>query len=234
VKLAIAALVAIALIYVVYQAFDGPDELTDHVLVLDGSLSFADEIETCPGQLGPVARRAAAQFDRVLIASFAKDALGRPWAYEIDFQDEYDSDRKIDEVEFATREEWFSEQAMIVERELERIAGESTERGSALLEQLERIAMAMDDRGDRNLEIVICSDGEIVDEGVDIREDFDQAQAVELWSPRLTGLEGARLTVVGFGRGLEPDENRRSREFLTGLLNEVGVPDVEIGPGSEG
>jgi hypothetical protein len=235
VKLAVLGVVAMALVYGIYQvvgrATDEPP--TDHVLVLDGSASFATEVDSCPALLAPVAERAARRFDRLLIASFARDALGRPWSYEVDYQVEYDKAHDEGDVEFATRDEWAEDQAEIATAELVQAADRTTEYGSALLEQLERIAVEMKDRDDRMLAIAVCTDGEIVDEKVDVRKRFDQAQAIELWLPRLDGLQGATVRFIGFGRGLKPDENRRSREFLNTLLDDAGVVDVDFGPGAE-
>jgi len=235
VKLAAVGLLAMALIYGAYQAIGATtgDPPTNHVIVVDGSKSFATEVQECPGQLAPIVRDATSELGRLSIASFARGALGRPWSYDVDYRAEYDRDHDRGKVEFKTRDDWFDDRAAAAEAELDETVARSPEFGSVLLEQLERIALEMEDRGDRRLKIVICSDGEIVDEHVDIREDFDQQKAIDVWIPRLSGLEGATVRVIGFGKGLKPEENRRSREFLTTLLDMAGVSTVEIEPGSE-
>lgn len=235
-KLLLAAALTMAVVYGAYQAIGAATDEppVDYVLVLDGSASFAEQVDTCPDELKTVAEQAVRSFDRLRIASFARDALGRPWLHDADYRQRYDDAREREEVEVATRDEWLDKQVAAAKATLRLAAEESTQFGSVLLQQLERIALAEQGRGDRELQIDICSDGEIVDEGVDVREEFDQQAALELWLPRLrAGLDGARVRVVGFGRDMKPEPIRRAREFFTTLMVQAGADEPEFEAGSK-
>jgi hypothetical protein len=221
------------LLVCVWGGFTLAGELTAHepverVLAIDTSLSFQDEVESCPGALVGEVRRAIADLDEVKIASFDRIALGRPWAHERDYGALHDG------VEVADRDAWAVKERRAARAALDETAAQPPpKRGSVALELLERIAAEYDQSGaPGGLEIAICSDGEIVDEKVDVRRPFDQDRAVRTWAPRLRpGLEGARVTITGFGIGMTAEQTRRSRQFVTRLLGEVGVEEVRLDAG---
>jgi len=234
-KLALMGLLAMALIFGAYQAVEiiWGEPPTDRVLAIDGSHSFRSEVETCPEQLEPFVEAAVNDLSRLYVTSFANDALGRPWAYEEDFEAAYDKAHENDEVEQRTRGKWSDKHVTRVRATLHDIAEQAIQFDSVVLEQLERIGLALGDRGDRRLEVTFCSDGQIIDELVNVRRRFDQERAIHLWRPRLAGLDGATVRIHGFGRGLPADQTRRARQFLMALLPQVGVEKVDLDPGVE-
>lgn len=197
------------------------------ILALDTSNSYVEEIGDCDTDLAPEVRAAVAQRDDMRVTTFDVGALGRRWAFERDYEALYS------EVEVEDRRAWEEEQRDAGVAAIAAIAADADSRGgTAFLEQLEASAGTLAAADVESPRVAFCSDGQIFDEKVNVRDGFDLDAAIETWLPRLgDGLDGATISVVGFGNGIEDDEIRLSRAFLTELLEQAGAT-VEFDPGA--
>ncbi len=236
----IATVVVLALVFGAVKIIDdrtGPDP-RDTFVVIDNSNSFRDFVGECPGAVREDVETAVDRLDRLRVASFSRSALNQPWAYDRDYYAIYhdgadlDGDGKEDQVEVDQRDEWTREEQDAATAKVEEIAAREAKKGSVALEQLERIAKTPNPSERKRL-VVICSDGEVVDDQIDVREEFDREEALRRWLPRLKpGLQGAEVVVVHFGRGMKLADQRRAEEFLTELFEQVDA-SLELDPGVE-
>jgi hypothetical protein len=104
--------------------------------------------------------------------------------------------------------------------------------GSPVLATLARAASFKEQRArNRPFWLVVCSDLANVGDGLDVRQEIDDAtvrRTVKAWTPRLRGLEGADLYFIGAARLKKgslskPESIRQIERILRGIADRVGA-----------
>lgn len=216
-----------------------PREPVALVQYVDCSPSMVDVLRSLGDEAHDIALSAGTPGSRMLAGTFAGSTARTAERWQV--RTEYDLDLDATGGNERKARELLEIDARKEARRVKALLGcpDGSVPGSPLLSALEAAGIAFDDaaleRGvDRH--VVLYSDGAIVGDGLDVRRGItatDVRAAVRDWPPRLFGLRGASVWVIGADsghRGISRETMRRVRAVMERVLAGAGARLEAFGP----